>query len=781
VSRLREYLRLAGKGERKVIAVFAVSSAAAARAVGHVRAGAPGLPVWLFCAEPPAAETGALCERVFTAPDSLALLVEAQKRLWPCWVALSVGTWTGRGGRWPLKAAPFLVPPFRAVLLNEHGDFFNGSPRAVARHAGRRTRDGLHSAGNRLLDLCRGIRLWLFALAAQRFAFLSRRAFHRRHGTQPLEPGPVQPAQPDGVVTIRYAARSWDLAAVERTLRESPARWAFFVTGGHAAPQSWFSLFDDPGVFAVSRQADYRDWKEGLFATAAFRPLQPREASRVLAPVGDAILADRAKLLALGLPKTVVPGSAWLLLYWKAAAAGWKSYSIGADGARLAESPDWPYEEAEFVSRVLGDPGLRALGPREPDLDRGSIAFRPDLGRPFRGHPRVLVVSPYLPFPLSHGGAVRICNLCRELSARVDFLLACFREKGDSIEYEKLHEVFREVYVVDRDERASGDASLPRQVREHASRSMSALIASLCRDKEISLLQIEYTHLAAFRGASPGTPAILVEHDLTFTLYEQYAGRTPTREALEEASRWLRFESRWLAGYEGVWAMSDDDRARAVEAGSPPGRTWTVANGVDIERFRPEPRPPDAGPEIFYVGSFRHPPNILGFEKLRNEIMPAVWSRVPDAELRVVAGPDPERYWREFQKSPYPRGLDPRIRMHSFVSDLRPLYARASAVAVPLPVSAGTNIKVMEAMACGRAVVSTPAGCRGLGLADGTDALVRASDQDFAAALVELLRNEAARRRIEGAARRTVEERFSWKAIAAAAYESYGAIWGARP
>ncbi len=779
MSRLRDYLRLAGKGDRKVIAVFAVSAEAAGRAVRHVRSGVPGIPVWLFASEAPGAETAAECERVEIGGDSMALLVEALKSLWPCWVALSVGTWTGGRGRWPLKLAPFLIPPFRALVLNDHGDFFEGSAGPVARHAARRTRDTLHSAWNRWIDLQRGAWLWLFALIAQRFAFLSRRAFHRRHGPQRLEVDAPAAAPGDGVVTIRYAARHWNWGEVDRALRESTARWALFVTGDGGPEDVWVSLFEDTRTFAVSGQADYRDWKEGLFATAAFRPLQAGEASQVLAPVSPAILVDRKKLLALGLPRTVVPGTAWLLLFWKAAAAGWRSYSSGS-GEPLAESPDWPYEEAEFVSRVLSEPALRAIGPREPDLARGSICFRPGLAQPFRGLPRVLIVSPYLPFPLSHGGAVRIYNLCHELSGRVDFVLACFREKGDEIEYEKLHEVFRQVYVVDREERASKDAGAPRQVREHASRSMAALIASVTNECAIDLVQVEYTHLAGFREAAPETPALLVEHDLTFTLYRQYAERTPTRAAREEYERWLRFERQWLARYDGVWTMSGDDRLQAVAEGCPAERTWAIANGVDIEGFQPQPRPASSAPEIFYVGSFRHLPNILGFEKLWHEIMPRVWQRVPEAVLRVVAGPDPEHYWREFQKTEYPRDLDPRIRIHAFVSDLRPLYAQASAVAVPLLVSAGTNIKVMEAMACGRAVVSTPIGCAGLDLADGRDALVRADFDAFADALVELLEDGAKRERIEREARRTVEQRFSWSAIAAEAYESYTRLWKAR-
>src|SRR4029077_6264803 len=96
-------------------------------------------------------------------------------------------------------------------------------------------------------------------------------------------------------------------------------------------------------------------------------------------------------------------------------------------------------------------------------------------------------------------------------------------------------------------------------------------------------------------------------------------------------------------------------------------------------RFRP-PEPPTASHEIFYVGSFRHLPNVLGFQKLRQEIMPLVWRRSPEGALRVVAGPQHEQFWNRFAPRESLRTLDGRIEMHGFVEDLRPLYAKASVV-----------------------------------------------------------------------------------------------------
>jgi glycosyltransferase involved in cell wall biosynthesis len=181
---------------------------------------------------------------------------------------------------------------------------------------------------------------------------------------------------------------------------------------------------------------------------------------------------------------------------------------------------------------------------------------------------------------------------------------------------------------------------------------------------------------------------------------------------------------------------------------------------------------------VLYVGSFRHLPNVLAFERLRGSIMPLVWQRFSKAVLRVVAGPRHEYFWERFDPTSQGQAHDGRIVMHDFVEDLRPLYARATAVAVPLEVSAGTNIKVMEAMACGRAIVSTPTGCAGLELRDGHDLLVRSGAEEFAEALCTLLEDRNLRLEIAAHARNTVEARFGWRAISDAALESYRSLAG---
>ena len=120
----------------------------------------------------------------------------------------------------------------------------------------------------------------------------------------------------------------------------------------------------------------------------------------------------------------------------------------------------------------------------------------------------------------------------------------------------------------------------------------------------------------------------------------------------------------------------------------------------------------------------------------------------------------------------------PACRGSRICRGLGPLYARASVVVSPLPISSGTNIKVLEAMACGKAIVSTPMGCAGLDLCDGHDVFIRRDWDNFAQALCQLLCDEALRREIGGHARRTAEQRFPWNDIAERAHGSYLAVLG---
>ena len=794
---LHAVLKFAGKSDQRVAAVFGQSPIACHQAVAYLRREQPDIPVWLFATTNPFPETAALCERVVVRHGAAPILYEAEISLWRRKVVLCVGIWNGDSGGWVLKIAPFAVPPFRALLLNRHGDFLPGEPIGVGRHVVRRIRDALHSSWNRARDLAPlHRRLWrsasctrardiacavsLFAIASalQRLRYPQRRFFHRAVGGERLDVVGATDSRGNSTIEYRQTTENWQGKAVQAVIENSTARWLVFRrANSDDCIDDMLALFDDPRTFAVSRQSFARTWKPMLFATAPFRQLQPCEATHVLAPLGNTIVVSRDKLAKLGAPECGLIGTAWMLLFWKAAAAGWRCYSVGGSDA-IEQEPELPVEETGFTLRVLRDAALRKLGPCEPELSRGNIAFEPRNVAAPRRHSdrlRVLVVSPYIPYPLSHGGAVRIMNLSRALSDRVEFSLIAVRESGDPVDYARLHDVFSDIRIVDLDHRPKRNSELPAPVRHYESPGLRAIVADCCRARRPDLLQVEYTQLAFLREEAPGVPAILVEHDFTAGLYRQLAEREPTARRWREYDGWLNYECRWLAEYEGVWTVSEEERDAVLRhSACLAERAFVIANGVDVARFRPLNGIHEQL-EILYVGSFRHLPNLLGFERLCDEIMPLIWSKSPNVTLRVVAGPKHEQF-RAAAGRGARRPLDSRIEILGYVEDLRPLYAQAAVVVAPLPVSSGTNIKVLEAMACAKPIVSTSVGCAGLEVEDGYDILINDDSAAFAGTVGSLLSNAELRLQIGTRARRTATERFDWTAVSRQAFASYLAV-----
>ena len=139
-------------------------------------------------------------------------------------------------------------------------------------------------------------------------------------------------------------------------------------------------------------------------------------------------------------------------------------------------------------------------------------------------------------------------------------------------------------------------------------------------------------------------------------------------------------------------------------------------------------------------------------------------TQFPEMTLAVVAGRDHTLYWRQFTGDEAPPS-DPRICIFDFVRDVRPLYAECNLVIVPTTVSAGTNLKVLEAMAMERAVVSTSSGCAGLGLRHGESIWIANKAESFAAAIAHLIDHPEQRARLAHAARVIAEERFDWKML----------------
>lgn len=263
------------------------------------------------------------------------------------------------------------------------------------------------------------------------------------------------------------------------------------------------------------------------------------------------------------------------------------------------------------------------------------------------------------------------------------------------------------------------------------------------RRYDLRCLQIEYTQMASYSGE------VLVEHDVTFDLYRQIVERTPTISARWDLWRWKRYELAALKKFRRVVVMSDKDASIAEVP-----HVRVIPNGVDFQRFEPAPEP--VGQTVLFVGSFRHFPNVVAYRFFVNEVWPKLAARTK-LRLVVIAGPDPHLYCSD----PVPE----RVELHGFVSDVRAFYRDANLVVVPTLVSAGTNLKVLEAMAMERAVVSTSSGSAGLGLVHGESVWIADHPDAFAAAIETLLDDDTRRVTMARAARRHGLRHFSWNKL----------------
>jgi glycosyltransferase involved in cell wall biosynthesis len=234
--------------------------------------------------------------------------------------------------------------------------------------------------------------------------------------------------------------------------------------------------------------------------------------------------------------------------------------------------------------------------------------------------------------------------------------------------------------------------------------------------------------------------------------------------ALWDLYRWRRFEKRAVRRYRHVVVMSQKD----ADLLGPTVPATVIPNGVDLARFRPEPEQP--GERLLFIGSFRHFPNIAAYRFFTDEIWPLLRDKFPRMTLTVVCGADHLTYWRAFTDSPEPPS-DPRIRLLGFTADVRPLYVETNLVLAPTTVSAGTNVKVLEAMAMQRAVVSTTSGCAGLGLLHGHSVWVADTPGAFAAAIATLIADPDRRTQIAQAAYGHAHRNFDWSSIGEAQRE----------
>lgn len=206
---------------------------------------------------------------------------------------------------------------------------------------------------------------------------------------------------------------------------------------------------------------------------------------------------------------------------------------------------------------------------------------------------------------------------------------------------------------------------------------------------------------------------------------------------------------------DATFVCSEEDRRYLGRIGMSRGVT-VVPNGLPVS---PNPAAPCPSPTILFLGTYTFEPNRAAAHRMVTRIFPIIQRQVPEAQL-IIAGNHPERI-ASFRLAP------PGVKFTGFVPDLGKLYAESRVIACPITVGTGTRLKLIEAASYGRPMVSTRLGAEGLAFEDGREIMLRDNDEDFAAACVNLLRDNAVCARLGEAARARMKASYAAEGIAA--------------
>ena len=254
-------------------------------------------------------------------------------------------------------------------------------------------------------------------------------------------------------------------------------------------------------------------------------------------------------------------------------------------------------------------------------------------------------------------------------------------------------------------------------------------------------------------------PCVLFQHNVESALWQRMATTesNPLRKLSYtlEAARMSRYERRTLARFHHIIAVSENDRQQMLDM-DPTCDITVVPTGVDTQQFKVAPPSSATPPRIVFTGSMDWEPNIDAVEYFCGQIWPRVLAEFPDAIFQIVGRNPFAKVQRLASKSVQVTGTVPSVT--DYLRD-------ATVVIVPLRIGGGTRLKIYEAMAMGKALVSTSIGAEGLAFENGRDLLLADDAYSFADAILLLLRDAPVRRRLEQAAVQQAAQ-FDWSVVA---------------
>ncbi len=397
---------------------------------------------------------------------------------------------------------------------------------------------------------------------------------------------------------------------------------------------------------------------------------------------------------------------------------------------------------------------------------------------------KLLVLTPQLPYPPHQGTTLRNFNILKHLAPRHDITLLSFGTAAELDNAAPLRALCRHIEIAPYPTRSLAQRAwttltspLPDMALRLESDEMHARYDALVRRESFDIVQVEGIEMARYvlqsKIANHKLKVVFDDHNAEYVLQRtafEADARRPARwhAALYSLIQWKkleRYERAMCRAADHIVVCSKAD-ARAITAlFHPPDASLAISkrqskitvipNGVDTEFYTPAETPRDE-PRLVFTGKMDFRPNIDAMTWFAAEILPRVRAEIPQAQL-VIVGQKPAPAIRALARQP-------GITVTGWVADTRPYLRDAALYIVPLRMGSGTRLKVLEAMAMGKAIVSTTRGIEGLELTE-REVVVADTREEFARAIVSLWRDSARRRALGQNARALAETRYDWRAL----------------
>jgi sugar transferase (PEP-CTERM/EpsH1 system associated) len=372
-------------------------------------------------------------------------------------------------------------------------------------------------------------------------------------------------------------------------------------------------------------------------------------------------------------------------------------------------------------------------------------------------------------WPVNSGSRLRNVHLATALATRFSVTLLRILQPHDPDETPAEAALFEDSLAV-RKGRSYGPGAvvkgilgpIPVTVLNYRSKDVAACLRSVLARKPFDAVQMETTNLFSYLDiirSAPNRPLVLLDwHNIDSELMARYsseAGGLPKRLiARRTASLLHKLEANLMKLCDAHTVVSDVDRQKLLRH-NPEANVAVIPNGVDSAGFSSSGVPSHCC-SLLFVGSMDYHANTDSVMWFAQTVWPEISRKYPSLKFNIV-GRSPGRSIQSLASD--------KIRVTGTVDDVRPFYADALAVVVPLRVGGGTRLKILEAMAMGVPVISTTLGAEGVAAKHGQEILLADSVQEMLRALERITTDMQFRNDLAARARELVEQNYDWSSI----------------